>query len=250
MPRCSYRLCIAEASVFCSHCQAAFCAAHDEALHIAHPLHPRTTVAAKQAASSVALQKSAEKLRSTVDGIAQKLSAELTVADSERQSAADSLSALKQQLSDQEKNLRAKESVCSKKQEQLTSVQSMLTSLMSGSDTDVIDICANAIAAGTLQLHFIPDGLLRELTSMQREHFKRLLPDVKPVNQQLVQSDGSSFAGCSRCSLLRLCAAQENLRLLYRGSEHGFTPAAFWQHCDGKANTLTVVKVSHLCSLS
>ncbi len=39
------------------------------------------------------------------------------------------------------------------------------------------------------------------------------------------------------------------MRLLYRGSKDGFTPAAFWQRCKGKANTLTVVKVSHLCSL-
>lgn len=37
---------------------------------------------------------------------------------------------------------------------------------------------------------------------------------------------------------------QKKLRLLYRGSEHGFTPATFWQHCDGIANTVTVIKVS------
>ncbi len=44
-------------------------------------------------------------------------------------------------------------------------------------------------------------------------------------------------------------AVQNKLRLLYRGSEHRFGADAFWQRCDGKANTLTVVKVSHLCSL-
>ena len=37
---------------------------------------------------------------------------------------------------------------------------------------------------------------------------------------------------------------QSKWSLLYRGSEHGFSTAAFWQHCEGKANTLTVVKVN------
>ncbi len=32
--------------------------------------------------------------------------------------------------------------------------------------------------------------------------------------------------------------------MLYRGSKDELTPAAFWQRCEGKANTLTVVKVS------
>ncbi len=40
---------------------------------------------------------------------------------------------------------------------------------------------------------------------------------------------------------------QEKLRLLYRGSKDGFTAAAFWQRCKGKANTLTIAKVN--CSL-
>ncbi len=51
------------------------------------------------------------------------------------------------------------------------------------------------------------------------------------------------------CSCDCVCTAQNKLRLLYRGSEDGFTRTAFWQRCEGKANTLTVVKVSHLCSL-
>lgn len=40
-------------------------------------------------------------------------------------------------------------------------------------------------------------------------------------------------------------SAQAKLRLLYRSSEHGLTPNAFWQRCEGKVNTLTVAKVSH-----
>ena len=35
---------------------------------------------------------------------------------------------------------------------------------------------------------------------------------------------------------------QKSDRLLYRGSRDGFTPSAFHTRCDGKANTVTVVK--------
>ena len=45
---------------------------------------------------------------------------------------------------------------------------------------------------------------------------------------------------------LALAAMQDKLHLLFRSSEHGMTPAVFWQRCAGKANTLTVVKVRHI----
>ena len=37
--------------------------------------------------------------------------------------------------------------------------------------------------------------------------------------------------------------SQNRLRLLYRGSEHGFTHEEFWRRCEGKSNTLILVKV-------
>ncbi len=93
----------------------------------------------------------------------------------------------------------------------------------------------------------VPDGLLSQLTSEQQKHFQRLMLDVKPVSEHSTAWLAMSFAGCSRCILICCdcaCAEQGKLRLLYRGSKHGFTADAFWQRCDGKANTLTIVKVS------
>ncbi len=53
-------------------------------------------------------------------------------------------------------------------------------------------------------------------------------------------SQAAHLAFCCDCAF----AEQNKLRLLYRGSKDGVIPKAFWQRCEGKANTLTVVKVS------
>ncbi len=190
MSRCSCHACSSEVTVFCADCLEAFCAAHNKALHIAHPLHKRTSVADKQAASAVMLHTSAETLRTVVGELAQRLSAELSTASAKRD-------ALQQQLSDLEKKLRTKEATCASTQAQLTNVQGMLTSLVSGSDRQVVDICASAIAGGTLQLNKrMPEGLLHTLSVSQQEHFHRVLPHVEQVSQPLVQCDGASLAAC------------------------------------------------------
>ncbi len=74
-----------------------------------------------------------------------------------------------------------------------------------------IEKCGTALADMSLALSstsVFPDGLLSQLTSMQREHFIRLLPDVKPVRRHsaigLRDPLAPCSAGASHCLLLWL----------------------------------------------
>ncbi len=156
-----------------------------------------------------------------------------------------SVNTFKLQLAIANSKLAEMQQQCKYKKARVESLETKQRAMQAASDRKAIDIAAAAIADGTLQLHKrIPDGLLRQLTTEQKQHFKRLLPGVKLVSQRsvfrLALRSQTTHVVCS-CGCV---FAQSKLRLLYRGSKDGFTPAAFWQRCEGKSNTLKVVKVS------
>jgi hypothetical protein len=143
---------------------------YDAALHFAHPSHERKA-AVRAAEADDLLAESARKLRAAVETGVELSGKDVAAA----KAAVDQLAA---HLTAATKELHAQQAC-------MATLRATAQRLRSASDRETVDICAKAIADGTLQLSKrMPEGLLRELTSEQRQHFMRLLPDVEPVSQR------------------------------------------------------------------
>jgi hypothetical protein len=189
------------AAVFCSDCLEAFCAAHDKALHIARPSHKRTSMADKKAAAVCMQKEAAEKLRVMLEKQVRLSLDDVAASDA-------AVDELQQQLDATEAKLRTKKQQRDSQQKQLVGLQAKQNLLQAASDSEVINVCAQAIADGSLQLEphiALPEGLLSQLTNEQLKHFMRLLPDVQPVRQRSTDWLAMSFAGCSHHLLMLLC---------------------------------------------
>ncbi len=204
-PRCSYGSCGAIASCFCVHCHQLFCGPHDQTVHILRSRHERVQLAMQPHDWLEGdIHAAAVKLRSEWDEQITSSAANVAAADSE-------IEALRRHLADAQRELQTKQQQHQTQLARLTALRAQRKKMTAASDLEVIDLCAKAIAEGTLQLDTAtwPSGVLRELTSKQREHFTRLLPDVKPVRQhnaaRIAGTDCASFTDYSRCLLVWLC---------------------------------------------
>ncbi len=117
-----------------------------------------------------------------------------TADEAEEKEEQASVDVLKQQLADASSRLGAAGRKLEEKRQQRTAQKARVQSLETkyrlmqvASDRKAIDIAAAAIADGTLQLNKrMPEGLLRQITSEQKKHFRRLLPDVRLVSYRSV----------------------------------------------------------------
>ncbi len=184
---CQFAQCKDSAVLFCSDCSGFtdFCGLHDGIIHSQSASHTRGSQAEQAAAADRKfLQLIAPLAAVKREEVRAMLEAK------ERESAA--VDAQLQQMMDTTRQTQAAHAVLQKRKDAcqiaIVDLRAKVEGAEKSTDIDLVnqqaadaDALPPLIAPAPL---LMPDGLLRQLTSEQQQHFKRLLPDVKPVSQR------------------------------------------------------------------
>jgi hypothetical protein len=198
---CEFVECKAPAAHVCFTCAGLtqFCAEHDRVLHVHFPTHKRNAIQDKQ---TVAAHRFSAMIAPVAEARRQELRAAALVSHNVSVADAAKVTTLQAALHDAQAALTAAQEVAATSKAAANEMAAQVTRAEYRSDMDLL--------AETVLRQALMPGLLSALTSEEQQHLRRLLPDV----------------------------TLSKLRLLYRGSEHGNTPEAVWERCDGQAACL------------